>query len=269
MSIKTQRTLFISALAVIALTVVELIGLNYIVEKISRLNPPSVAMAEPPKSSDDMVVSDQAANPFNKPGLGMPLHEPNHGPNNQPHPSGVRPDKKPFPTVQDGTNGLRHGKDAAGFRRNGTPAKPSRDDAGNNDKRPSANAPAMKDRPMMPPPMPDGRQLDPAEREQFEQEMERRREMFYGSDPRNGPPPGFFPPGPPPGFSPDDYYNGPDDGYDPNDYDYDYDLEGSNKDKKSENHRIAKTHPDPEPSSEDAEDPDIGLEDEYINDHEE
>lgn len=47
MGFKNQKTLFISAFAIIFGTVLGLVALNYTVEKISKITPPTFAMAEP------------------------------------------------------------------------------------------------------------------------------------------------------------------------------------------------------------------------------
>lgn len=228
MSIKNQRPLFISAAVILGLTIASLFGLNLFVDKISRLTPPSIAMAEPPRR----VGVDDAIDKPKPPAFGMP-------------PEGVarpEPDLRPkhkMPDMRDrqpddAVRRVRNGKDAPDLRRTQPRPPNGKDDA--------AAPPSQKGPPTMPPNMnggfyppfeiPPGVKLDPKERERIEQELERRRQMYF-----NGPPPDYYPPPP---YQQEDQQNGPggyDNGYDYRNQDYydEYEPDYGDLDSKLEN----------------------------------
>ncbi|HXW53383.1 MAG TPA: hypothetical protein VEL47_04670 [Myxococcota bacterium] len=267
MSAKNQRTLFISAFVIIALTIVGLASLNFAVEKISQIKPPTIAMAEPKKSTDDMLGGPKNAreNKAGPNGLqsGMPKNF-----DMGMHPPGFMQNRPPM-MPPDMQKRLRNGRDAPDMRR----AKPPTGSFMGGDSRgPNQGPPTRdtRDRNMMPmPPMPDFNRMSPAEREQFEREMERRREQFFGS-PDHQPPPGYPPPyyPPPPGYDGPGGYDGGqgyDDYYD-GDYDYEGDMEGRRFEPRPDPKRDVRLSDYAEELDYDEEDPDYGPEDEYYLD---
>jgi hypothetical protein len=215
MNNKSQKTLLISALVIICVTVVGLIGLRLAVEKISRMSAPPMALMVPPPNLRDMNGTEDAVEDKNRAAM------PEFPPPMPPRPNGGRDDKhQRRPMRPDGNNRngkdvyrrMRNGKDAPDIRRT-TPPFPGTDDS-------ARNMP-----PGYPPNMPNGyappspSNMTQEEREMFEKEMERRRELYFGS-PDGAPSQDYYPPPPPP------YY---DDSYDPyqdSEEDYDeYDFE--------------------------------------------
>jgi hypothetical protein len=252
MSIKNQKTLFISAFAIIALTVVGLIVINYVVEKISQITPNSFVQI-PSRQPANMHSTDDAINNKKAP-FDMPYNDGPSGLHNQPPPGFFRADgrEKPPPDVM---RRMRHGKDTPDIKRmNPHPPKVDRADS---DQRATPRYPSDIPNPRsMPPTIPNGTRPNPADRESIEQEMQRRRELFYG--PPDGPPPGYYPPS---GF---DDLNGPED-----DYDYDADIEGRRKDIDTQNPTTTKLTSASDLDVEDYEDDGdyTFLEDEYLFDY--
>lgn len=267
MSFKSQKNLFISAFVIVGLTVASIFALNYTVEKISEVTPPPYAMSEPVPPSKNMRGTDDAFNRGEPNEPKMPMdraHEqmmpPEHMRKGQdrmmpPNMGMGRPPEMPDGPPKDAFRRVRGGKDAPDLKRaRGAPPPAAKDDAAGNQKREPPRPTDMRDRNTSPPPFPDGRNLDPAEREMMEKELERRREMFFDSP--NGPPPGYYPP---PGYDrPDyDYGGGQEDSYD---YDYDPDIEGKREDPEQETRKTTEVLENPHTDSEDG--PDIV--DEYI-----
>jgi|GEM_PF-4275734 len=224
MSIKHQRTLLISAVIIIAVTGVGLVFLNYAVDKISQINPPSIATAAKPHAtiaSEDMAVIDNGASGAKKPVMDlqqrgmMPPFDGQAHPPRMPNRGGIAP---PF----DGQGRIRNGKDAHDLRRLKQPSGPPVPDRPGQgqgppprdmmDMRNMGNGPNM----MQPPP--DFMRMSPAERERLQREMMEEQNEQYG------PPwgPGGYPPNFPQAFPPG--FGGPP-GYDDS-YDGDFDFEG-------------------------------------------
>ncbi len=202
MSIKNQNRLPIFALLIIGVTVISLVGLNFLVNKIAMIKAPQLAMkpAAPP--------------PPQHQGLDDALPNPKH--------------PKILPRVQlknqvppleknGGLKRVRNSNEQAPE----TERRPAERKNSSTQERPSSPPPDRNPY-GYPPPLPEG--LDPAERALIEQELQRRRDMMR--DYPSGPPPGYYP-------EPDS----PEDSYDPNyedDY-YDPDYEGRSEDKAKTN----------------------------------
>lgn len=255
MSIKNQSRLPIFALMIIGGTVLSLVGLNYLVENISKKKPAQMAQKQPPSPPRNLNgKDDEVAPPLGAPELMNPQDK---GPE---LPRGARqyPDMNrmmPPPGMGNmGNNGngvMRHmqkGNRDPNIERTAPPIERGDKNNGNNG---PGKMPPPRDQMGYPPPP--GNNFRPSEEDIMRMEMERRRMMES------------FPPGPPPGYyNRDDRYDGPYDGP-PDDYydDYDPGYEGKLDDKSKED--IRTSHSDPGEIHDDLEDPDFQLEDEYLS----
>jgi hypothetical protein len=215
MSIKNQRPLIIFASVIIGLTVASLFGLNLLVDHIAKISPPSIPMAAPARpptaeglGADDAIDRGQPPSPIPPGFQGRP-----------PRPDMMQrpkmPDMRDRPT-EDAMRRVRNGKDAPDLRRTAPRAPNGRDDAAIQKNGMPAYPQDMANGYYPPPYQMQPPQMDPKERERIEQEMQRRREMYYSA-----PPPGYYPPP----YQPEDSYNGQN--YDPYEYeDYYEDYDG-------------------------------------------
>lgn len=263
MSIKNQRPLFISAAIIIGLTAASLVGLNLVVDHISKLSPPAIAMAEPPRRPKAPIGSDDAIEKMKMPPA-MPTEIP--------RPDMMDPRMKPrIPAPgerapDDAMRRIRNGKDAPDIKRTQPPTPPSppsngRDDAQNGQRAMPGNPPPG----YYPPPYP----MDPKEREQMEKMMQQ------------GPPPGYYPPPgyfqqPPPyqqeapyGRDPyDQGYDNPDDFY-YDEYEPDYEDYDSKLDlKEHDDERTADVHDTKEGKIDAGANDTLEHQDDYILDEE-
>lgn len=199
MNFKNQKTLIIGASVIIGLTAASLFALNIVVEKISKIEPPYVALGGagmPPRAlgiDDALKGAPPGQTPPNGAGLGMDDQVPGK----------LRPSKMPPQAPNGALRRVRNGKDAPDIRRM---PPPSMNGQGGNDSQ-NRMPPSPPSMPSYPPQPPYNGSMDDQQRQMMEEEMQRRKDMYYDQAPQD-----YYPP-------PYDYY---DNGYDGEGYDYDY-----------------------------------------------
>lgn len=238
MSIKNQSRLPIFASLIIGVTIALLFALNLVVDKISKIKPPSMAQNMPPPPGMKPVVQ---AHP-NAPAQPDDEYKSQRAPKIQPGQGAP------------GSDGVMRrapsGKNGADMPKSPPPPQPT-----GGAKPPTGAPPQPQGQPGMPYP-PGAMQMSPEERDAMEREMERRRQMMqeyqdYG--------PQYYPP--PPDFYPNPYDSGYYDDYEDNDYDPGY------RGKLEEKNSIVRLS---EEEEEDEEfDPDDYRADDYLRDDEE
>lgn len=201
MNFKNQKTLILGASTIIGLTAASLFALNIVVEKISLIEPPHIALGSP-RMPPRALGTDDALKGL-PPGQ-MPPNGAEFGMDGQ-VPGKLRQPKTPPQAPNGALRRVRNGKDAPDIRRM---APPSMNGQGANDNQ-NRVPPSPPSMPSYPPQPPYG-STDDQQRQMMEEEMQRRRDMYYDQTP----PQDYYPPP-----SPYDYY---DNGYDNEGYDYDY-----------------------------------------------
>lgn len=255
MSIKNQSRLFIFALMIIGGTVFSLVGLNYLVDGISKKKPVEMAHQQPPSPPRNMNGKDDELAP---PEVPEPLNPQNNGPE-------MPPGRRQFPDMNRmmppqgmgnmGNNGQgvmrRMPKGNHDIER--TPPPMDRGDRNNGNGNGAPGKMPQRD-PREPMGYPPPGNFRPSDEEIRQMEMERRRMMES------------YPPGPPPDYyNRDDRYDGPYDGP-PDDYydDYDPGYEGKLEDHGKEDIRTSHTVDSGDLRDDSLEDPDFQLDDEYL-----
>lgn len=268
MSIKNQSRLAVFASLIIGVTVAALFGMNFLIDRISKTKPPSMAVVMPPPALLNRPSADDSLNTPPPAHSGDDMAAPEGMDNKQGLPGGsmrrVNNGKSDAPMEKRSTAAPTG---ARGMAPNGMPAgmPPSGP--------PQGMPPGGMGNGYYPPPPPN---MDPQQRELMEQEMERRRQMFQNGPPEGyGPPPGYYPPpmpeymGDPYDGAPGPYYNGPEDYYD-----YDYESKNEYKSEPAlPQHKAKLADLAGEVYSEDLDDedelngPEDFLEDEYLHDY--
>jgi hypothetical protein len=236
MSIKHQNRLTIFASLIIGVSALAFVGLNFIVDKISKINTSHVAQQEArgPRLQDSQKHgSDDALKPEdNNP-------DPNQMPNAPGMPSSA-PDRQVAPS-NNPTRRVNNTKNSADFEQKTAPAPSQRPTT-----MPMQQQPDMRHAP--PPGYPDPSRMTPEQREAFEIEMYRRQQLMQEYD-----------------YPPPEYYQGPgpyDRGYEDDYYDYDPGYRGQKTDAKSSAIKLSDSAPnyDYDEEDDDEYDPDDYLE---------
>jgi hypothetical protein len=261
MSIKNQSRLTIFAALIVGVTVVSLGGLNFIVDKISKITPPQVAKQEPPLGA-------RLGGGVNAgPGVGRDEDA------RMPGETTMAP--RPYPTMPGGglsgpARKINGGKNDADFEKKAPAALPPRGQMQHQGGLPGAlpqHVPPGGIPPGGMPPggmppggmpyFPDPSKMAPEEREAFEREMMRRQQMMQ-------PPPDYYPP---------QHFQGPYDngGYFEDDYEpYDYDPGYRGKlDNQANQVKVTQAHHELEAAEDYNYEADDIDEDYFIDDEEE
>lgn len=230
MSIKNQSRFTIFASLIVGVTILAFVGLNLIVDKISKINTSQVAQTEPrgPRLQGGAGGSSGADDEY-KTGTNAP-GQPNQGALPPGAKGGLPEPGAPTPMRR------MNGKNGAEFEQK--PAQPA-------NQRPATVPTQQPDMRQSPPPgyqggYPDPSKMSPEQREAFEVEMYRRQQLIQGQQPDYD-------------YPPPEYYQGPgpyDRGYE-DDYDYDPGYRGQKTDAKSSQVKISDSSPNHDYDEED------------------